>query len=100
MKNDTSAWTRVASHARTARTARTARPEPDAAAPFGFATRLAAQWAAVRESERRLALWQRLSWRAALASLALGAAVVLTQRTPQRGPLLEAPAIPLPGALQ
>jgi hypothetical protein len=37
------------------------------AAPFGFSARVAAQWREIRRGEV-FAAWERLSWRAALAS--------------------------------
>ena len=90
-------WQRLAASARAAKVAAPARDE---AAPFGFSTRVVALWRQAREEERRLALWQRVSLRAALVSMSLGAlAVVATLRQPQDTgrPLLEPPAISLPG---
>ena len=66
-------------------------------APFGFATRVVALWRETREADRRLALWQRVSWRAAIASLALCGLVALAQRTgTSHSLLLEPPSLDLP----
>jgi hypothetical protein len=92
------AWRRLASAARAER--RQASARKDDAAPFGFSTRVVALWRQARDEERRLALWQRLSWRAAFASLALCAMVAVAQRgggADSELPLLQPPAIAFPG---
>jgi hypothetical protein len=92
------AWPRLTAAARTARQAAAA--ARDDAAPYGFSTRVVARWRQVREEEQRLALWQRVSWRAAFASLALGAMVVVSQGGGAGAadhPLLEPPSFNLPG---
>lgn len=93
------AWHRLTTAARAAR--ETTALGRDDAAPYGFSTRVVALWRQTREEERRLALWQRLSWRAAFASLTLCAVLAVTQRGsgPATGnpPLLEPPAITFPG---
>jgi anti-sigma-K factor RskA len=91
------AWNRLAAAARKARAEAGAGRED--AAPYGFSTRVVALWRQAREEERRLALWQRLSWRAAFASLALCAIVVVAgrQEVADDRPLLEPPSISLPG---
>ncbi len=92
------AWQRLAAGARIVRRERDS--VRDSAAPFGFAARVVARWREIREQESRLALWQRISWRAAVASLALTAVVVFMQRglwTAAERPLLEPPVITFPG---
>jgi anti-sigma-K factor RskA len=91
------AWNRLAAAARKARAE--AGADRDEAAPFGFSTRVVALWRQAREEERRLALWQRVSWRAAFASLALCAVVAVAgrQEVAQDRPLLEPPSISFPG---
>ena len=91
-------WHRLTSAARAAREA--AAVGRDDSAPFGFSTRVVALWRQAREEERRLALWQRLSWRAAAASLTLCAVLAVAQRGTEAAgnpPLLEPPAITFPG---
>lgn len=91
-------WRRLVGAARVAR--RQASAGRDDEAPFGFSTRVVTLWRQAREEERRLALWQRLSWRAALASLALCAVVTFAQRGASADSgqlLLPPPAISLPG---
>lgn len=91
-------WQRLVNSARV--TGRFGGSELDEAAPYGFATRVVAQWREIREQEKRLAIWQRLSWRAALASVALSGLVVVSQRGTWSGddrPLLEPPAFEIPG---
>lgn len=91
------AWQRLIA---AARVTRGAGPSRDDTSPFGFSTRVVAQWRRVQEEERRLVLWQRLSWRAALASLTLCALVVVAQRGARPAPdrlLLEPPSITFPG---
>lgn len=95
--SDATAWQRLAA---AARSAKSAAPPRDEAAPFGFSTRVVAVWRQAREEERRLALWQRVSLRTALATVTLSAlAVVATARMDQREerPLLEPPAFSMPG---
>jgi hypothetical protein len=91
-------WNRLT----TAAKARLHQPsEPDRSpeiAPLGFSTRVVALWREAREADRRLALWQRISWRAAFASIALCGLVDVAQRTSGNpGALLEAPSLELPG---
>ena len=91
------AWRRLVVAAQAAR--QQASAGRDDAAPFGFSTRVVARWRQARDEERRLALWQRLSWRAAFASLTLCAAVVVAQRGgpgASAPPLLQPPSIDLP----
>ena len=89
------AWGRLV---RAARPHRQARAAAGAEAPFGFSTRVAALWRETCEAERRLALWQRLSWRAAACSAALCALVAVSQWTAApSAPLLQPPALPFPG---
>lgn len=92
------AWHRLTTAARAAR--ESAAEGRDDSAPFGFSTRVVALWRQAREEERRLALWQRLSWRAAFASLTLCAVLAVAQRgagATGNPPLLEPPAITFPG---
>jgi len=92
------AWQRLMA---AAREARSEAPRRDDSAPYGFSTRVVALWRQAQEEERRLALWQRLSWRGAFASLTLCALVVVAQRGSgaQHGDqlLLEPPTIVFPG---
>lgn len=91
-----SAWPHLTAAARAARTAAAAREEE---APYGFSTRVVSRWRQAQEADRRLALWQRLSWRAAFASLALCAVVAVSQRSrpgAAEGVLLEPPALSFP----
>jgi anti-sigma-K factor RskA len=87
-------WNRLTA----ARKARPAQAEAgNETAPFGFATRVVALWRETREADRQLALWQRVSWRAAIASLALCGLVALAQRAgTSSDTLLEPPALDLP----
>ena len=92
------AWPRLTAAARAAQPAVAA--GGDDAAPYGFSTRVVARWRQLREEEQRLAVWQRVSWRAAFASLALGAMVVVSQSGGAGAsdlPLLEPPSFTLPG---
>jgi hypothetical protein len=87
-------WSRLAGAAR-ARLRATAADEDTS--PLGFSTRVAAAWREARESDRRLELWQRVSWRGALASAVLCLGVALTQR--QAGDdrvMIEAPDLEFP----
>jgi hypothetical protein len=76
--NHSNLWERLIAEARAIRLTRDR--EADDSAPFGFATRVLARVREVRETERRLALWQRVAWRSALASLVVCGAVFLSQR--------------------
>jgi hypothetical protein len=91
------AWCRLVSAARTVREA--GGEQEDESAPLGFSTRVVARWREVREEERRLALWQRLSWRAAFAAMIVTGAVALSARgggDGESGPLLQPPSLALP----
>jgi len=81
-----------------ARVARRAQMESrDDQAPFGFSARVVARWRGIRDEERRLALWQRVSWRAAAVSLGLCAVVALVARGGgAERPLIEPPALVIP----
>ncbi len=95
MNADPNAWQRLAADARSARKNA---PAADDGAPFGFASRVVAMARELRERESRLALWARVAWRAAFASLALcGIAFVAETRVASSQPLISPPALPLPG---
>ncbi|MFN0130520.1 MAG: hypothetical protein ACKV19_27990 [Verrucomicrobiales bacterium] len=90
-------WKGLVASARAA--GRLGESDSEVAAPYGFTTRVVAQWREIREQEKRLAVWQRLSWRAALASLALSGLVAVSQQSTWSGddrPLLEPPAFEIP----
>ena len=85
MKRQRLTWERLVAHLPPA-------PENNPDPPFGFATRVVAQWRAARrdESMRRWASW---SFRTALASMAACALLAFIQ-TKREGPIL----MPLPEA--
>lgn len=90
-------WDRVVAAARAV--GRSAENGRDDTAPFGFSTRVTALWRHARDEERRLAMWQRLSWRAAAMSVVLCAAVAWAQRSDfisPGEPLIEPPAFAFP----
>lgn len=85
------AWEKLAAAYRQAPPSRSA--PLDEAAPFGFASRVAALALAVQR-QQRLSWWVRWSLRAALTA-GLAAAGVALLRDP--APLLAAPALEIPG---
>lgn len=88
------AWTRLLE---AARRRQATRADQAAEAPFGFATRLAAEARRLRAADQRLALWQRAAWRGALASAAVCLAVFASHWSPSpTEPLLLPPAIEVP----
>jgi hypothetical protein len=77
------------------------RPAPEEAqpqAPFGFATRVVAQWQAARrdESLRRWASW---SFRTALASMVACAVLAFVQTLRDSSILMPLPEVPAPANL-
>lgn len=87
-------WSRLTA---AARAAREAQPVEEETAPYGFATQVIARWQEMRAAEQRLALWQRVSWRVAFASLAAYGVLALSPvgKSASRG-LLEPPPLPWP----
>jgi hypothetical protein len=83
-------WQRLIAIARATRFERQIDPSSEAA-PFGFVTRVLAQVREAREAERRLALWQRIAWRSAFASMLLCGLVFLGQRSNTAGESLIVP---------
>ncbi len=90
-------WSRLAARAR--RSAVSTEPAAEETAPFGFATQVVAHWQAARAFDQRLALWQRVSWRAALASMVACGALMASPfgKTSVSSPLLQPPPLPWPG---
>jgi hypothetical protein len=90
-------WDRVVAAARAV--SRSAESGQEETAPFGFSTKVTALWRHARDEDRRLALWQRVSWRAAAMSVVLCAAMAWTQRgnfAAPAEPLVEPPAFAFP----
>jgi hypothetical protein len=69
MKNERTALAKLVISARKARA--TAPPGPIENAPFGFATRVAARWAAARSVPNWADAWERVCWWGVGASLAV-----------------------------
>lgn len=94
---DDNPWDRLAAAARQRGTARASGPQPGAL-PAGFAARLAAKWADLRQNEV-FRLWCRWSVRAAVGGIVVAGIVFLwpAPKTPGLHPLtvpgVEAPSL-------
>lgn len=87
MKRQPLTWERIVSRM-------TPAPEEIVTPPFGFATRVVAQWRAVRRDES-LRRWANWSFRTALASVAACALIAFVQ-TRRTSILLPLPVAPSP----
>jgi|GEM_PF-3684148 len=89
-------WEQTVAAARRSGPVPAAAPLPDDAPPPGFAARLAARWAELKQNET-FRLWCRWSYRSALAGLLIAGIVALLSPPPAKpDPPLRAPGVEVP----